>query len=84
MSQLYHPHQSKGLTQPKVTITHQRCPVTGHLMKPGEGDTVVVEHLGRKNKPIGKRTSIHMAAKVTPYDYHCWRERFGNVQVVHD
>ena len=81
MSQLYHRHQSRGLRAKQVTVVRPRCPVTGHLLEPGEGNTIVVEHLDRKGKPAGKRTSIRIAAKVTPYDYHCWR-RAHNVQVV--
>ena len=82
MSQLYHPHQSKGLRQPKVTITCQRCPITGHLIKPGEGHVAVMEHLDHKGKkPIGKRTSVHVATQITPYDFSQWRLRH-NVQIV--
>ena len=80
MSQLYHPHQSKGLRQPRVTITRQRCPVTGHLMGPGEGDTVVIEHLDREGKPKGRRTSMRVFAEEVVCQHHWCRAH--NAQVV--
>ena len=83
MSQLYHPHQSRGLRPKQATLICPRCPVTGQLLSPGEGHITVLEHLDRKDKPIGKRMSVRLATKATPYEYFQWRQSL-NVQVVHD
>ena len=65
----------KGLRPKQVTIIRPRCPITGRLIKPGEGDIVVVEDLDKN-----RRTSMRVFAEEVLAQYHwCWAH---NVQIV--